>query len=567
MTNKAKKAAKGIHDPVTLQVIKDSLTAIGQEMFQVMIRTSMSPIIYETTDFAVGLTDANGELIAQGNGVAGFLAALDTAAQSALIHHPPATLFEGDVIITNTPYEGGGTHLSDVIIIVPIFHEGSLVGFSVNKSHWTEIGGKDAGSVSTTSREIFQEGLHLRFVKLYEKGRLNQSLVEVIAANVRMPDQTLGDVHAGVAAARTGEKRVQQLFERYGGVTVSFAMNDLLDYGERVTRMQLAFLPQGVFEAEDILEEDGAGNGPFRLKVKVTLEGGRMIADFTGTDPQAPGPINSTRTGLITAVRCALKAITDPDIPANGGCFRHVEIVCPDATLVTAMSPAPVSIYYESLVAVIELVWKALAPAMSDRLPAGHYRTVGGTFLAGVHPDTHQFFVLGEPLLGGWGATHDRDGLSGMFCCANGETYNIPVELAESRYGVQIEQYAFHTEPGGAGKFRGGRGVVLDYRVTAEEAFLTVTYSRTDSLPWPLGRGAPGSPNRAEIHRNDGSIERHTMATGLSVKKGELIRIFTGHGGGFGDPRERDRQAVERDIRDGYITPEQARNAYGWIET
>jgi len=552
-------------DPVTLQVIKDTLTAIGQEMFQVMIRTSMSPIIYETTDFAVGLTDARGELIAQGNGVAGFLATLDTAVQSALVRHPAHTLKAGDVIMTNTPYEGGGTHLSDVTIIVPIMFHDQLVGFSVNKSHWTEIGGKDAGSVSTTAREIFQEGLHLRFVKLYEAGRLNQALVEVIAANVRMPEQTLGDMHAGVAAARTGEKRVQQLFERYGSETVSFAMVDLLDYGERLTRAQLKELPTGVYEAEDVIEEDGAGNGPFRLKVKVTVGDGRMTADFTGTDGQAPGPINSTRTALVTAVRCALKAITDPDIPANGGCFRHVDIICPEGTLLTARSPAPVSIYYESLVAVIELVWKALAPAMSQRLPAGHYRSVAGTFLAGTHPDSQQFYVLGEPLLGGWGATHDRDGVNGMFCCANGETYNIPIELAESRYGVQIEQYAFHQERGGAGQFRGGRGVVLDYRLTSDEGFLTVSYSRTESTPWGLNGGLEGSSNRGEIHRANGAVDRTTMATGVSVKKGELIRIVTGHGGGFGDPKNRTHEAIRRDLRDGYITADQAAQDYGFI--
>ncbi|MFA6312793.1 MAG: hydantoinase B/oxoprolinase family protein [Sterolibacterium sp.] len=562
--SKSAQAAHG-YDPVTLQVIKDSLTAIGQEMFQVMIRTSMSPIIYETTDFAVGLTDARGELVAQGNGVAGFLATLDTAVQSTLQHHPADTLKSGDVIITNTPYEGGGTHLSDVVIVVPILVGDELVGFSVNKSHWTEIGGKDAGSVTTTATEIFQEGLHLRFVKLYDEGRLDQGLVEVIAANVRMPNQTIGDMHAGVAAARTGERRVQQLFERYGMATVSFAMADLMDYGERLTRAQLRELPAGTYEAEDVIEEDGAGNGPFKLKVKVTLRDGNMIADFTGTDPQAPGPINSSRTALGTAVRCALKAITDPDLPANGGCFRPIEIICPDGTLVSAQSPAPVSIYYESLVAVIELVWKALAPAMLERLPAGHYRSVGGTFLAGTHPDSQQFFVLGEPLLGGWGATHQRDGLNGMFCCANGETYNIPVELAESRYGVQIEQYAFHQEAGGAGQYRGGRGVVLDYRVTSDEAFLTVTYSRTGTNPWGLNGGGEGSSNRAEIHRQGGALERRTMATGVPVQQGELIRIFTGHGGGYGDPRSRSRAAIQRDLRDGYITLEQARADYGYV--
>lgn len=560
------KSAQAAHeyDPVTLQVIKDSLTAIGQEMFQVMIRTSMSPIIYETTDFAVGLTDARGELVAQGNGVAGFLATLDTAVQSTLQHHPACTLKSGDVIITNSPYEGGGMHLSDVVIIVPILVGNRLVGFSVNKSHWTEIGGKDAGSVTTTATEIFQEGLHLRFVRLYDQGRLNQGLVDVIAANVRMPDQTIGDMHAGVAAARTGERRVQQLFERYGMETVSFAMADLMDYGERLTRAQLRALPSGTYEAEDVIEEDGAGNGPFKLKVKVTLRDGNMLADFTGTDPQAPGPINSSRTALGTAVRCALKAITDPDLPANGGCFRPIEIICPEGTLVSAQSPAPVSIYYESLVAVIELVWKALAPAMLERLPAGHYRSVGGTFLAGTHPDSQQFFVLGEPLLGGWGATHERDGLNGMFCCANGETYNIPVELAESRYGVQIEQYAFHREAGGAGQYRGGRGVVLDYRVTSAEAFLTVTYSRTSTHPWGLNGGGEGSSNRAEIHRQGGAVERRTMATGVPVQQGELIRIYTGHGGGYGDPRARRREAIKIDLRDGYITPEQAKKDYGF---
>lgn len=557
-----KLAAQGF-DPVTLQVIKDSLTAIGQEMFQVMIRTSMSPIIYETTDFAVGLTDARGELIAQGNGVAGFLATLDTAVQSTLLHHPAHTLKPGDAIITNTPYEGGGTHLSDVLIIVPIHHGGELVGFSVNKSHWTEVGGKDAGSVSTTALEIFQEGVHLKFLKLMDEDRINQALVDVIAANVRLPAQTLGDLHAGVAAARTGEKRVQQLFERYGANTVLHAMADLLDYGERLTLAQLKTLPNGVYQAEDVIEEDGAGNGPFTLRVKVTLADGRMVADFTGTDGQAPGLINSSRTALVTAVRCALKAITDPDIPANGGCFRHVQIICPDATLLTAASPAPVSIYYESLVAVIELVWKALAPALPQHLPAGHYRTVGGTFLAGTHPDNGQFYVLGEPLLGGWGATHDRDGLNGMFCCANGETYNIPIELAESRYGVQIEQYAFHQEDGGAGQFRGGRGVVLDYRLTSDQAFLTVTYSRTRSRSWGLAGGRAGSPNRGEIHRADGRIEPCNMATAVPVKKGELIRTVMGHGGGFGDPALRSKQAITSDLRNGYITAQQALDDYG----
>jgi N-methylhydantoinase B len=550
-------------DPVTLQVIKDSITAIGHEMFQVMIRTSMSPIIYETTDFAVGLTDARGQLLAQGNGVSAFLATLDTAVQSALQHHPPESLRSGDVIITNTPYEGGGTHLPDVVIIVPIFHDDRLVAFAVNKSHWTEVGGKDAGSVSSTATEIFQEGLHLRFLKLYEAGALNRSLVRLIESNVRLPQQTIGDMHAGVAAARTGEKRVLELFERHGADTVLAAMEDLLDYGERMTRSELARLPAGVYEAEDIIEEDGLGNGPFRIRVKLTVRDGRLIADFTGTSPQAPGPINSSRTGLVTAARCALKAITNPELPANGGCFRPLEVICPDGTMLTATSPAPVSIYYESLVACIELIWRALAPAVPDRLPAGHYRSVCATFISGLHPANGELFVLGEPLLGGWGATSARDGVSGLFCCGNGETYNIPIELAERRYGVKIERYAFSDEPGGAGCYRGGKGVVLEYRVTAERAFLTVTFSRTQTAPWGAAGGHPGTPNRCEVIRRNGQCEQVTMATGLPVERGELIRITTGTGGGYGDPRQRDRMAIARDLRNGFITAKEAREVYG----
>jgi len=401
-------------------------------------------------------------------------------------------------------------------------------------------------------------------VKLYDAGRINHALVSVIETNVRTPAQTLGDMHAGVAAARTGERRVQQLAQRYGTLTVQDAMADLLDYGERITRSQIAALPRGVYSAEDIIADDGLGNGPFTLRVKVGIAEGRMTVDFTGTDKQAPGAINCTRTALTTAVRCALKAITDPEIPANGGCFRDLDIICPEGTLLTAQSPAPVSVYYETLVAIIEVVCQALAPIMEGRLPAGHYRSVGATFLAGVHPDSQRYYVMGEPLVGGWGATHRRDGVNGLFCALNGETYNIPIELAESRYGVQIEQYALHGEAGGAGQYRGGRGVVLDYRLTSEEGHLTVTYSRTDSQPWGLAGGKPGSSNRCEVHRLDGSVERHTMTTSLSIRRGELARIYTGHGGGWGDPRQRDRAAVARDLRDGYITAEQAREDYGY---
>ena len=551
-------------DLFTTEIIKNSLVALGEEMFNAVIRTSMSPIIYETTDFAVGVTDARGNLLGQGNGVTAFLATLDTAVQSTLETYPGADdIRPGDVIMTNSPYAGGGTHLSDVVIVLPVFAGDEVIAFTVNKAHWTEVGGSEPGSVSTEATEIFQEGLHFRFLKLYEEGRLNRSLVQLIRDNVRLPDSTIGDMHAGVAAARVGGRRVLELVEKYGRTDVLAAMEDLLDYGERMTLAELAKLPQGVFEAEDVLEDDGLGNGPFKVRVKVTVTGERMIADFTGTSPQAPGPINCSYTGLVTGARCLFKAVTNTDIPANGGCFRALQVICPEGTLVSAHSPAPVSLYYESLIAAIDVMWKALAPVLPHCLSAGHQRSVGATFVSGLHPDTGDLYVLGEPLVGGWGASRGVDGDNGQFCCGNGETYNVPVELFESRYGLQVDQYAFNMEGGGAGEYRGGRGVVLDYRVTSDEAFLTYAATRTESRPWGLAGGAEGTNNYAQILRRDGRIDRFGMCTTVRAEKGEVIRLTTANGGGYGDPAARDRQAVEWDLKNGYITSEQAQAEYG----
>lgn len=547
------------------EVIKDCIVALGDEMFEAVIRTSMSPIIYETTDFAVGATDARGNLLAQGNGVTAFLATLDTAVQDLLKHYPePGDIAPGDAFITNSPYSGGGTHLSDVVIIVPVFHQDRLIAFTVNKAHWTEVGGAQPGSVSTESTEIYQEGLHFRFLRLYSRGELNQSLVQVIRDNVRLPDSTIGDMHSGVAAARVGAVRLQELVEKYGVDAVLDAMDDLLDYGERMTVEEILKLPNGRYDACDIVESDGLGNGPFDIRCAVTIEDTGIRADFTGTSPQAQGPINCAYTGLVTGARCLFKAITNTDIPANGGCFRPLEVICPEGTVISATSPAPVSLYYESLIAAIDVMWKALAPVLPDRLSAGHQRTVGANFISGNHPDTGDLFVMGQPLVGGWGASDGVDGDSGQFCCGNGETYNVPIELFETRYGLQVEQYAFHNEPGGEGRYRGGKGVVLDYRVTSPEVFLTYAASRTEARPWPVRKGRRGSTNYAKILRKSGEEERYSMCTMVRVEKGDCIRLVSATGGGFGNPGDREAEAIARDIKNGYLTRDQAASVFGY---
>lgn len=553
-------------DPFTLEIIKDGLIAIGDEMFVTMQRTSMSTIIYEVLDYATGLTDADGNMITQGNGVTLFIGTLTYAVRSVLEKFGKDGLKPGDIVITNDPYSGGGTHLSDVSLIMPIFYDGELVAFAANKGHWTEVGGKDAGSWTTDATEVYQEGLQFPCVKLFVEGQPIQSLIDLIRANVRTPDMSIGDMYAQVASLRIAERRFHALCDKYGAQTVKGAMAALLDHGEILTRQEMAKIPNGVYEAVDYIDDDGIGNGPFEVRVKVTKTDDEFICDFTGTHPQVPGPVNCTRTGLYAGVRAMFKALTDPSIPANDGCFRPVRVICPEGTIFTCTRPAPVSTYWETMLYVCDLIWKAMAPVLPDRLPAGHFLSVCGTIVAGNHPDTGELFILVEPQAGGWGAGAHKDGENGLVSIGDGETYIIPVEVCETRYGVLVDQFGFHIADGGAGEHRGGRGLVRDYRILAEEAWVTGTFGRYKFLPWGMDGGQQGSKNYMLMLFQDGRkpLEFGKVAR-FHLKKGDVARLITGTGGGYGDPRRRPVDRVQEDVRSGYITLEQAERDYGVV--
>jgi N-methylhydantoinase B len=551
-------------DPFTLEVIKNSLTAIGDEMFVALQRTSMSTIIYEVLDYATGLTDAKGQLITQGNGVTLFLGTLSHAVQYT-IEKFEDELRPGDIVITNDPYTGGGTHLSDVSLVMPIFYEEEIVGFVANKAHWTEVGGKDPGSWTTDATEVYQEGLQFPCVKLFTEGKPIQSLVDLIQANVRLPDMTLGDMWACVAALRVGERRFRELSDKYGKDTVLQAIDKLLTDGDRLTRAELRDLPNGEYEAEDTIDDDGIGNGPFPVKVKITVTDDEFVCDFTGSHEQVPGPVNSTKTALESAARAIYLSLTNPSNPVNDGAFRSLRVICPEGTIFTAHRPAPVSTYWETMLYVSDLVWKAMAPHVRERMTVGHFLSVCGTIVAGQHPDSGELFLLVEPLAGGWGAGVDKDGERGLVCIGDGETFMIPVEVAETRYGILVDQYAFHNEEGGAGRFRGGNGLVRDYRVTADEAFLTTTFGRHKFLPWALEGGHEGSPNKVVIVHKDGRRETFGKTARYLLQKGEVARLITGTGGGWGDPKQRPVDKVVDDVRNGYITREQAERHYGVV--
>jgi N-methylhydantoinase B len=552
-------------DPFTVEIVKDSLIAIGDEMFIALQRTSKSTIIYEVLDYASGLIDREGQLITQGNGVTLFLGTLTYAVRSALEKFGSDGLQPGDVVITNDPYSGGGTHLSDVTLIVPIFYDKELVAFSACKAHWTEVGGKDPGSWTTDATEVFQEGLQFPCVKLYERDEPNQALIELIEANVRLPDMTLGDMYAQAASLRLGAQRFRELCDKYRPEVVLGSIDALLDHGERMTRLELERLPKGTFEAEDSIDDDGLGNGPFPVRVKVTISDDEIVCDFTGTHPQVPGPVNCTLTSVHSAVRGILKAVTNPSIPANEGTFRPLNVICPPRTIFSAERPAAVSTYWETMLYFADLVWKALAPVVPEHLSAGHFLSVCGTIVAGLHPESGELFLLVEPQAGGWGAGAGKDGESGLVCFGDGETYVIPVEIAETRYGILVDQYALHVTDAGAGRHRGGRGLVRDYRVTSDVATVTATFGRHKYVPWGVEGGRQGSRNEVRFLHADGREVVVGKSARYELKAGEVARLITGTGGGWGDPLERPVEAVLDDLRDGIVTFEQAERDYGLV--
>jgi N-methylhydantoinase B len=551
-------------DKFTSDIIQDSLIAIGEAMFETIQRTSMSPIIYEALDYAVGITDEKGRLLAQGNGVITFLAAMSLVVEEALERFKNDPLKDGDVVIANTPYVGGGTHLSDIAIITPVFFKGSCVAFTVNKSHWTDIGGTNPGSVSTISTEIYQEGLHFPFVKIKEEGKFNNGILKMIEANVRLPKSTLGDLYSGIAANDVGANNIIKLIEKYGLDAYQQAAKEFMEYGEKISVQELKKIPNGIYENTGWVENDGFNNGPFPLKLKIEITDENMVCDFTGTHEQLKGPLNLSRTGLETAVRAAFKAITTPTLPANNGSFSHVKLICPENTMVSATAPAPVSVYYEVFLAAIDLLLKTLGPIVPDKLPAGHFRSVCVTYISGFHPVTKEFYVQAEPLSGGWGACAFHDGNKGQFSYAHGESYNIPAETRERKYGVMVEEYSFHNEGGGYGEFQGGNGQYLTFKVLSDEAFLTGAFLGYSIPTWGLKEGLEGSYNYFTVIRNDGSEENYNIVTNVKLNKGDKVKLVTATGGGYGNPKNRPIQKIERDLKNGFITKEQASKFYNY---
>ncbi len=522
-----------------------------------MRKTAMSAIIYEVLDMGTGITDGEGRLAASGAGIPAFVGVLDKAVRRILETNPRETMAPGDVFITNDPFFGGVTHLNDAVLAMPVFAGDGIVAWTANIAHWPDIGGLVAGSMSNDATEIFQEGLRLPAVKLIDRGEPIRSVMEIIRVNSRLPDFVQGDLWAGVAAVRVGERRLQELIAKYGVGTFAAALEHAMTYGEHIARKALSELPKGRFS----LEEEQDSGVVYRVTVEISDDA--FVVDLRDNPDQDTGPNNACRDGAMIAAQMVFKNLIDAEGPTNDGSFRPLELLTRPGSVFDANPPAAFAIYYEVEIRLYDLILRCLAPHVDGRLPAGGFASICGTIVAGVHPDTGRFFTIIEPQLGGWGASCRADGTSAMFSGFHGETYNCPAEVAETRYGLWVDRLALNPEPGGEGRFRGGKGIVLDYRVRLDDTFLTCSYSRHKHRPWPLAGGREGSANAVEILRADGTVERHAVVTALRLGKDDVIRVLTANGAGYGDPADRDPAAVRVDVEGGYISAETARDVYG----
>lgn len=552
-------------NPVTLDIVKDSLIAVSNEVFYAFARTSMSPIIYETLDYASGIADAKGRLLTQGNGACGFIGLIAPMIQEIIAKYGKDNMHPGDVFLINDPYMGGGTHLSDIGMVMPVFYGDELLAFVGNKAHWSDIGGMAAGSFTTDSSEVYQEGLRFSGVKLLNRGDICTPLLEMIKSNVRFPETSEGDMWGQIASLRTGYKRIGELCEKYSLEVVKESMERLLRQGAMIAYNRIKELPKGSWEMEEYMDDDGHGN-LVKLKVKVTITEDEFIADFTGSSPQVASPINTGYSSLCAGVKVIYMSILGPALAVNDGVFEPMRILAEDGSVLRCHAPAPTSCYFESMIYSSDIVWKALAPVFPEALGAGHMLSVCSVVLAGTKQGSGEPFLIVEPTGGGWGASDGKDGEVGQFCVGDGETYNVPVEMAENRYGIMIDEYSLHTDGAGAGKHRGGSGAVRTYRAMTDGQLFTASFGRNKFPAWGAAGGKDGSYNYFEFHKADGSTEGPMGIVARKVmNRDDTVRMVTCTGGGYGDPMERDPESVAWDVKNEYISVRQAEEDYGVV--
>lgn len=552
-------------NPITLEVVRNALIAYADEMATVLCRTAYNMMIFEVRDYCVGIVDPEGRIIAQNTGgLPIFLADLGAAVRGAIDAHGIETFREGDVYISNDPAVCG-QHLNNVVVFTPFFHEGRLVAFPALRAHWVDVGGGSRGFGSSSSHEIYNEGLQLCGVRAYAGGEPNAEVLRLIRDNIRYPESSFGDLRAQIAGCRLGERRLGELFAKYGAETVDACIHTIWDQSEKLARHAVSKIPDGVYEASSFIDNDLISrDAPVPIKVKVIVQGDEMTIDFSELPPVQKGPVNSGASGGIAAARVAFKCITSPLGVVNEGEMRPLKIILPPGTMLSALPPAPLGIWSISLPTVIDTILKALADVMPHAITAAHKGDMGGIAMFGNDEQRKRRFICLNIFGGGFGARPNGDGLDAVVSITQGNVRNAPVEVQEAYYPLRIETHRLRPDSCGAGEHRGGLGVEIVMK-SDQDFFMNTHFQRTRLAPWGLRGGKSALAMEAEIVRADGRHESGNVLDGMRIAPGDRMIVRSAGGGGYGDPLDREPGKVAGDVLDGIVSVESARRDYGVV--
>ena len=561
MTTPAKKPEI---DAVTVEVIRNGLLAVTEEMKTNLTRTAYNLIIYEALDFTVGLFTVTGETISIGLGLPMFIRGMAETVKAKIKHFGIDGIHQGDILVTNDAYTTG-SHLNHFTFTQPIFLNGEIIAFSCCMAHWLDVGGT-LGQVTT---DIYSEGIQIPIVKYQKAGVVNQDLVDIIAMNVRLPERALGDLRAQITAVTTGERRFSELVQRYGKDAVLGSVSVIMDQSEAIARANTRNIPDGVYEAESYMDDDGVDVGVrIPIKVRVEKRGDEMTIDLSEVSKQVRGFYNSGFTTGIACAQVAYKCLTTPtDYPVNDGSFRPLKVIMPMGRVISAERPFPMRVWMTFPMTVIDTIFKALSNAIPDRTIAGHHADLVFPNIHGISPTDGKLFIVGiGPLGGGWGAKKREDGVSATVCMNDGDTHNSPTEQLESKYPVLVERYSLRQDSAGAGRNRGGLGAEMVVQALSPFS-VTTRIDRVHCKPWGLHGGKDAAGNGIGIRKNGqwDTEMPNAKIFGVRLRAGDAYLMQSGGGGGFGDPLEREAKLVAHDVREGYVSAEAARADYGVV--
>ena len=548
-------------DPVVTEIVRNGVLAVTEEMKTNLMRTAYNMIIYEALDFTVGLFTAKGETVSIGLGLPMFIRGMSETIKAKLAHFGPNGIEPGDIMVTNDAYITG-SHLNHVTFSLPIFHEGRLVAFSCCMAHWLDIGGVLGGMTT----DIYSEGLQIPIVKYRKAGVINQDLVDIISMNVRLPPRAMGDLRAQITAVTTGERRFLELLDRYGQNEVLNSISTIMDHSEATSRSLTRSIPDGVYEAESFMDDDGIDLGkPVPIRVRVTVADETMTVDLSNVSKQVRGFYNSGVTTGHACAQVAFKCLTSPtDYPINQGAFRNLETIVPLGRVISAQKPAPMRWWMTFPMTIVDTIFKALAPVIPDRVIAGHHADLLAIQFYGMNPRNSEFFIGNfGPLGGGWGAKMTEDGVSATVCINDGDTHNGPCEQLETKFPILVESLSLIQDSGGAGRYRGGLGIERVVGARTDVTFNSQS-DRAHCAPWGLQGGLEGTGNAVAV-RSDGVWKDdfpNAKVLTMRLTEGEAFGLRSGGGGGFGDPLERPLEDVRYDVEQGYVSLEVARDHY-----